>query len=87
VKKLPEDRSERLDLVGKLLFGKSYRRKLAKACGVSPSLAYKWPPDAEYLLNMYLYAAVKAEEIVAQKRVKQLNDLRHQLFLLPRTAQ
>lgn len=72
MKKLPDGRTERLEHVGKLLFGKSYRRKLAKACGVSTTLAYKWPPDAEYLLNMYLYAAVKGEIEGAMKRGKPL---------------
>jgi hypothetical protein len=86
VKKLPEDRKARLEHVGTLMFGKRYMRKLAKAAGVSPALVNKWPPDAAWLLNQYLYRAVKAEEIAAQKRVKELGELRHQLFLLPRSA-
>jgi len=75
VKKLPDDPKERLDLVGKALFGDSYRRKLAAACGVSHSLAYKWPPSEAGLLDQYLLAAVELELTGARRRDKVLTQL------------
>jgi hypothetical protein len=86
VKKLPEDRKARVEYVGTLMFGKRYMRKMAKAAGVSRSLVNKWPPEAGWLLNQHLYRAVKVEELAAQARVKALGELRHQLFLLPRSG-
>jgi len=83
VRKLPADDANRLEVVGTTLFGARYRRKLAKACGVSPALVDKWPPMREGLLNQYLLAAVQSEEAALLQRKKVLTELRSQLSHLP----
>ena len=81
--KLPENDTKRLEIVGEALFGKRYRRLLAKACGVSAALVNKWPPLESGLLNEYLLAAVQNEQTALWHRNKILTELRAQLSQLP----
>jgi hypothetical protein len=86
VKKLSKDPKTRLDDVGVLLYGKSYRRKLARTCGVSYSLAYKWPALEVGLMDEYLLAAVQYELAGLSKRHALLTAVRDALMKLPTRA-
>jgi hypothetical protein len=82
-KVLPHDPTERLEFIGTSLWGRFYRRKLARACGVSANLVHLWPPKAEWLLNQHLLAAINAEQVAAQRRTTLLADMRADLLNRP----
>jgi hypothetical protein len=77
VKKLTKDDTELLAEVGTTLFGRAYRRKLAKIFGVAPSLE-------EGLPNEFLLAAVKLELGAVVRRAQVLNDLLNGLIKISR---
>jgi hypothetical protein len=84
--KLAKDPTKRLDEAGTLLYGESYRRKLARVCGVSFSLVYKWPPTEPGLLDEYLLAAVQSELVEVRKRHAVLIELHDALMKMPARA-
>jgi hypothetical protein len=81
--KLPDDDDARLEVVGVALLGKSYRRGLARVCGVSNALVYAWRPNEKGLLNEYLLAAVQSERVGVRQRDKVLTEIHSALRRLP----